>query len=811
MPKREIKTELVLQGENQFKKAMTDAANSIKVLNSEQKLAEAQFNATGDAQQYAADKARILREKIAEQQKAVEAAQAAVDKLKSQGFSPASKEMQGWTRKLNYAKTELTNLETQLGRTESELGEQGTAFDQTGEKADEYNEDLKRVGDGVDFRNTITAIDDMRGHLETVIRTTARTAKALWEMETGAGAWADELSTAAAQAGIDVETYQSWQYASRFIDTSVDTIISSRQKLLTNMSSTSEEFVKTFNELGVVTRTADGTLRDQTATFWDVVDALGRIEDETTRDVYAQRLLGRSARELNPLINAGSKAYEELAAEGREVAVVSQESVEALGRFDDANQKLQSQLEATQRTIQASLAEPFTKLSESISQILADFNDFLQSEEGQAALARLSEAASGLVDSLTGEVDFNSIVSDAAGAVESLTGALSWIADHGELVTGILISMGGAWAGLTVAREVLMFLQLMKGINWTGLQGLFGGAKGGAATGGGAGTGGGAAAAGGGLLARLKGWFSGAAGAAKTAVAGALPAAGGVATTAAVAGVAGYLIDQAATEANYGEYNRALERWDEVMTETVDQRTAMLQAMADQFQSALESEGEFGGYDIESIKQAFRENANNLLTMNPRLGLWQSAGSYANLEDGLDAEEIENILSAEGFTAADWVQYASDVVAGLAQGILDGEGEARDAAAAVGEDVDAALRETLGIESPSTVMAANGEMIAAGLAEGIYSGAGQAIEAAQYLAAQVAAALSGIDAGVSAMSGVFGMLPRYGGGTANGGSTGGAGGGRAVNVTLAIDKTKLGSVMTPVIDSNLGSQMYIRR
>ena len=69
MAAHEIKTRFKLEGEQEYKRTMTDAANAIKVLNSEQKLAAAEFENSGDAQQYAATQARILKEQIANQQK----------------------------------------------------------------------------------------------------------------------------------------------------------------------------------------------------------------------------------------------------------------------------------------------------------------------------------------------------------------------------------------------------------------------------------------------------------------------------------------------------------------------------------------------------------------------------------------------------------------------------------------------------------------------------------------------------------------------------------------------------------------------
>ena len=60
MATREIKTRFRLEGESEYRRAMKESADAVKVLASEQKLAAAEFEATGDAQEYAAETARIL-------------------------------------------------------------------------------------------------------------------------------------------------------------------------------------------------------------------------------------------------------------------------------------------------------------------------------------------------------------------------------------------------------------------------------------------------------------------------------------------------------------------------------------------------------------------------------------------------------------------------------------------------------------------------------------------------------------------------------------------------------------------------------
>ena len=232
MAVKEIKTRFKLEGEQNFKKAMTDSANAVKVLNSEEKLAEAQFKATGDAESYAAEKSRILKEQIKQQQVAVKAAEDAVKQLTKQGVQPNSKEMQTWKTKLNTARTNLVNMQTQLDKTETELKEQKTAVHGASEETGKYNDNMEKVAQGVDLQNTILAIDNLKGHIETVVSKAAQAAKALFEMGADAGKWADDLITQASQLNVSLEDLQGWQYAAKFIDTEVGTISSAMTKLV---------------------------------------------------------------------------------------------------------------------------------------------------------------------------------------------------------------------------------------------------------------------------------------------------------------------------------------------------------------------------------------------------------------------------------------------------------------------------------------------------------------------------------------------------------------------------------------------------
>ena len=97
------------------------------------------------------------------------------------------------------------------------------------------------------------------------------------------------------------------------VDTSLGTMTGSMTKLTRAMQKArggNKDAVATFEQLGVQVTNADGSLRDSTDVFFDIIDALGAMEEGTERDALAMDIFGKSAQELNPLIAAGSAAIE---------------------------------------------------------------------------------------------------------------------------------------------------------------------------------------------------------------------------------------------------------------------------------------------------------------------------------------------------------------------------------------------------------------------------------------------------------------------------------------------------------------------
>jgi len=483
MPTREIKTRFKLEGEQQYKKAMTDAASAIKVLNSEEKLAKAQFEATGDAQEYATEQARILKAQIEEQRKAVKAAEDAVKSLTENGVDKNSTQMQKWRTKLNNARTSLYNMETRLDKVGTELGEETAQFNEGENAAKTYDDQLQKVGHKIDVALAIESINKITSAIENTVKMAAKVSKAIWDAGVDAGKWADDVATAANQIGVDPETYQSWVYASRFIDTSVDDIVKNWRDIDSKMIADGEartEFMASMAKRGIaVMDQATQQARSGSDIFWDTVDYLHNIGDETQRSSEAMKLFGNDWRRLNPLITSGSKAYKDLADEGRSVAVVSNENVAALGGFDDKVQGLEASFQKLKMDTLAALAPTFSQVADALQKAVTALNEFVASEEGQAALAGLNEALSGLISSFLGEDNgkgtFASIVDKAKGAVQNFTAAVTWIKDNSDAVAKGVGVVAAAYAGLKIASGVLTFTQLLKALPLDKLKAVFGG------------------------------------------------------------------------------------------------------------------------------------------------------------------------------------------------------------------------------------------------------------------------------------------------------------------------------------------------
>jgi len=835
MANREIKTKLTLDGERQFKQAMSEAADALKTLDAEQKLAKAQFEATGDAETYATERTRILKEQIAQQEQAVEAAKAALEQMKANGVDPNSRAFQTWQRKVYNAETRLMNLNTELDNAEQPLSDVAEGLDEGKDSAENFGDAVDSINKNISFQAVIDAADAVREKIAQIAGSIIRLAKGAWDVMQGGADWADELSTRAQVDMMPVEMLQAWDYAARFIDVDSDTIIKARSKLIGQMDLTNKDAAIAFNELGVAVYDNNGQLRDANTVFFETIDALGRVKNETQREMYAQQLFGRSARELMPLINAGSDAFNEWA---DHAPIVSEEDINKLTAADDAFEQLDAELDVAKYEALAALAPAFETIASGMTTVVQKFNEFVQSEEGQKALEGIGTAIESIFNAFTEDVDFEELLGRVQEAIEGVTGALDWVIkdNNSDKVVKAIEAIAGAWGLLTLGSAALKVGKVV-----TGLKGLLGG---GAAAAAGRAAGGAAANAGTGALASGAGTGLWSGLAAKTG--SLLSTAGTVAGNVAVIGLpvavaagAVYGFNKLqAHEANKPEFAQVYGGW-----ESADAHDTILGNLTDEQAEAIraywqvyEDVGSEAAMDArEALVGAFSEGG----VLRPEDATTLVEDTFDQALNGMDTDGTVAVL-AEKIPGL-FEQAGTDSADGLAQGLGDNAAAVTGAVQGLADDVMTTFTSALGIQSPSTVMAGYGENIAQGLANGMYSRAPAVAAAAAYLAAIARSAVvlglgihspstvmaemggftaqgfaDGIEDNIWRVNDAMGAMiaatsrqPEYG--RAGAGGRADMGGSGEMRAYIVMDKEIVGEMVAPAVNGWMGAQIMEAR
>jgi len=174
------------------------------------------------------------------------------------------------------------------------------------------------------------------------------------------GKAADDLNTLSKVTGIATDKLQLYKLAAEQVDVSVDAIAKSQQRLKKNMLTASEggSVAETFKKLGINVKDSNGQLRDADEVFNEAIKKLGSMKNETERDALAMKLFGKSAAELNPLIEDGGKAYSNLTKLMKEnnINLVDQKTLDQANKFNDSIDNIKSIFGATLQSVGTQLA-----------------------------------------------------------------------------------------------------------------------------------------------------------------------------------------------------------------------------------------------------------------------------------------------------------------------------------------------------------------------------------------------------------------------------------------------------------------------
>lgn len=383
-----------VEGEKEFKNALKDINQSFKVLGSEMKLVESQFDKQDKSIESITARNQMLNKEIDAQKDKINTLEKALENA-STSFGENDKRTQAWAIQLNNAKAELNGMEKELKQNEKSLNEIAEEFNDAENEADQFGEEVKKTANTAD--DAEGKFSKLGGVLKGVgvalaagvaaIGTAAVSAgKALVNMAVDSAAYADEMITQSTVTGMSVESLQAYSYAADLVDVSLDTLTSSMAKQVKSMSSArngSKSMQEAYDKLGVSVANSDGSLRDSETVYWETIDALGKMQEGAERDAIAMQIFGKSAQELNPLIAQGSAGIAELTDEAKRMgAVMSEDTINQLGQFDDSVQRLKQGSEAAKRVIGTVLLPQLQTLADDGANLLGDFTKGLADAGG---------------------------------------------------------------------------------------------------------------------------------------------------------------------------------------------------------------------------------------------------------------------------------------------------------------------------------------------------------------------------------------------------------------------------------------------
>ena len=178
---------------------------------------------------------------------------------------------------------------------------------------------------------------------------------------------ADDLNTLAKQTGFSVEELQKMQYAADRIDVSMDTMTGSIKKLVAKMSSEAE----IFDQLGVSIYDANGNMRDATDVWYESIDALSKVENETERDALSMELFGKSAMDMAGIVDDGGAALKDMGEEAEEMGLIlDQDALTSANEFNDAIDKLKATATASFRKAGTTLATALVPVLEKLAKVV---------------------------------------------------------------------------------------------------------------------------------------------------------------------------------------------------------------------------------------------------------------------------------------------------------------------------------------------------------------------------------------------------------------------------------------------------------
>lgn len=467
-----------LEGEKEFKKSLAEINNSFKVLGSEMKLVDSQFDKNDKSAEALTARNQVLNKEIEQQKQKIDTLRTALQNA-AESFGENDRRTQSWQIQLNNAQAALNGMERELNSNNAALANADKGFDEAGEEAKNFSGAVKKAAgtsENADGKlgklgDTAKRIGAALGAAVAAVGTACIAAgKKLWDMANDVGSAGDQIDKTSQKIGISAGSYQKWGYVFERCGADVDNLQSGMKKLstvITGAANGSDSAAEKLSAVGLSIEDLNGKSQDEQLSM--VITALQGMESGAERTAAANDLLGKSATDMAAVLNITAEETERLKQEAEDYGMVmSNEAVAASAAFEDSLTRLSHTAGGLKNRMVGELLPGITQITDGLADLLAG-NDNAADELKNGvssiidAIKTLIPQAAKLVSSIAGAV-----LESAPDIIKALAdGLLSAISELTPTLAKIVTEIISALVGLLpqiVSAGADILLSLIKGI-----------------------------------------------------------------------------------------------------------------------------------------------------------------------------------------------------------------------------------------------------------------------------------------------------------------------------------------------------------
>lgn len=343
---------------------------------------------------------------------------------------------------------------------------------------DKLSAKISSIQKGVAFQSVVTAAGAVKDAFSAVTDTISGAVNAVYGVAASQAAAADAIGKTSALLGMQVGELQAIRSAGQHAGMSVESIDSAMQKFSVNIGRAAageKHQLDLMNALGVATRNADGSLRNQTDLLMDVADAYSKLSDTQDRNRVSQELFGRSAVQMSALLKDGSLGIRAAVEQYEKTnAGYTAEQTQQAEAFNDRLQTMREYIGGVQKDLFFALVPAFTKLFDGVSKFV-DTNrpkiDSIVSSLSDQLPSLIQDVTDALPTILSGVL----MVASAVSSVVEFTGP--WVpilSAAGVLIGGAILTavgvvgvavsaVGAAFGGAIVAAAPILGIVALAG------------------------------------------------------------------------------------------------------------------------------------------------------------------------------------------------------------------------------------------------------------------------------------------------------------------------------------------------------------